>query len=226
MAVRLSRVPRIITFDCYGTLIDWDSGIRNVFQAILESKAAKVSLNEFHKRWNEIEFELIQGPFRPYREILKASVERTIQAFGLPVSPNDGSSLAESMVTWQPFPDVKPSLEKLRERYKIAIISNTENAIIERSIANMNVHFDYVTTAEEAKAYKPSHKIFRLALDRMGATTGDMLHAAFGFNYDIIPAKALGISTVWVNRKKELFPRYTHPEHVVQNLHQLVELAT
>ena len=192
-----------VTFDCYGTLIDWETGIRQSFNTILKAKGAKIDVKDFQAKWNEIEFALIQGRYQPYKTILRKSLKKTMEHFKLRYNEADGDLFAESMSTWNPFPDVMPTLRELGKRSMIAIISNTDNDIIHETVRKIGVSFDRIITTEDAKAYKPSPKIFQHAIKIIGATPAQILHTSFSFKYDLNPGKRLGFQTVWVKRKSE-----------------------
>lgn len=217
--------PRWMTFDCYGTLIDWDTGIRRAFTTLLNEKQAKVDLNAFHARWEEIQFDWIQREYQPYKEILKVSVRDTLSEFGLPYADEDGARFAAAMPTWTPFPDVKPALMALKKRAKLAIISNTDNDILRSSVALMEVDFDELVTAEDNRLYKPNPRAFELAIQRFGCAPGDVLHVAFGFKYDIAPAQSVGCRAVWLNRAGEPRPPGATPDFEVRGLEEVLCLV-
>ncbi len=221
----LPRTPTFITFDCYGTLIDWERGILTCFEQILRGKHAGVDLQAFHRHWEEVQFQLIQKEFKPYRQILRESLAQALEDFGLPYGPADGDTFAEAMPTWEPFPEVKASLASLKGRFPLVIISNTEDGILAESIRRIGLPFDQTITAEEARVYKPSWKIFEYALAKLGARPEEVLHVAFGFKYDIIPAKALGLMTVWVNRTGERNPGPVEADAEIRDLRGLPGLV-
>jgi len=208
----IAKPPTFLTFDCYGTLIDWDTGLREIFTEILRRKGAQVDVETFRRQWEALQFEMIQGAYRPYKDILKESLELTLKAFGLRYEPREGEDFAESMPRWKPFPDTRPALERLATHCRLAIISNVDDDIIMESSKLIGVGFDAILTAEQARAYKPSRRIFDYALSKLNCPPVDITHVAFGLHYDIEPAKELGIKTVWVNRKGEA------PEGPVQAL--------
>ena len=131
-------------------------------------------------------------------------LKNVVKAFGkrLGFSPSEAeaASLGESLKHWRPFPDTVAALRKLKTRYKLAIISNTEDALFSETNKHLGVVFDEVITAQQAQAYKPSHKIFRLALKKIGVPADRILHVAQSLYHDVVPARALGLATVWVNR--------------------------
>lgn len=207
--MRLARKPQWISFDMYGTLIDTKVGYAEIWRQLLAEKGqnpdAKL-VNECVAAWGKEEFRLIQGPYRKYREILKESVENTLRAAGLPVSAGDGERLSDAWGTFQPYADVKTELARLKENYKLAIITNSDNDIAEQSVANIGIEFDAVFTAEQSGAYKPSRIPFEYALKGMGVAPQDVLHVAFGYQYDHATASTMGFMTVWVNRRNLEIP--------------------
>lgn len=215
-----------VTFDCYGTLIDWDEGIRTFLGDLLNRKGSRVDLDALHRRWEAIQFDLIQQTYRPYKDILRLSLEATLKEFCIPYSPEDGDAFAASMPTWRPFPDVPPTLRALKRHARLAIISNTDNDILKESVKLMGAEFDALITAEDAKVYKPHPRIFEFALQRLGEAPDRILHVAFGFKYDLAPAKAVGMKTCWVNRKGEPMPEGVAPDFVLTDFRQLPELVT
>ena len=227
-AVQLPRppLPRVLSFDCYGTLVDWETGLRKVFAEILARKRehnTNISPEQFRERWEGLQFRLIQGPFQPYRNILKQSLAQTLASSDLPYDPMDGDALVADVPTWRPFPEVPAALKRMRRGCRLAIISNTDNDIIGRTVERIGVPFNSITTAMDAGAYKPSLRPFRLALERLGVEPVDVLHIAFGFDYDIAPAKQLGCRTLWLNRKREPRPGTTVPGYTAEDLREVAD---
>jgi 2-haloacid dehalogenase len=207
-AMRFSRKPQWISFDCYGTLIDTRTHYVEIWRELLAQKGVDPGtvLIEYVQAWGGEEFRLIQGPYKRYREILIESVETTLRRHNLPVAVGDGLRLAEAYGTFPPYPDVKPILTTLKERYRLAIISNVDNDIIRQTLAGIGVEFDGVFTAEDCKAYKPSRVPFEHALRGMGVPPQDILHVAFGYQYDHGTASEMGFMTAWVNRRGLVLP--------------------
>lgn len=215
-----------VTFDCYGTLIDWDFGIRQALRAIFGRRLTGVEEGVLFSHWEAIQYELIQKDYQPYREILAQSLGRALGDFGISVEPGEGARFAASMPTWPPFPDTKPALDALRGRVKLAIISNVDDDILAQSVRLMDVAFDALITAQQAKAYKPHLRPFELALSRLGCSPQDILHVAFGFQYDISPAQRLGLRTCWVNRSGGPRPGPIQPDYEVRDLRGLVSIVS
>jgi len=219
------NVPSVISFDCYGTLVDWESGISSFLAQTLEQKKAVVDVPEVFRAREDVEYELIQGAYKQYREILGLSLKEAFYRFSIPYDVRDGEQLAESVPTWPVFKETQAALEKLAERSKLAIISNIDNDIIQKTRDNIGVSFSLTVTAQDAQAYKPSTKPFELALKRLGCKSKDVLHVSSGFRYDIPPARKLGFKTAWINRKNEKKPAVQHPDYEFQSLTQLAEFV-
>jgi 2-haloalkanoic acid dehalogenase type II len=190
-----------ITFDCYGTLIDWEAGVRAYVTPILERSAQRggVTPDEWLARWERIQFQMLR-PYRPYREILQRSYDATMQHFGLEAFVDAGAGLARSVAEWQPFPDTRRALRRLARRYRLAIVSNIDHDLLADSVGQMQAPFSCLVTAEDARAYKPDPRPLQLAIERLAVPPEAILHAAFGWKYDLAPARALGMRTCFLNR--------------------------
>ena len=200
-------LPKAITFDCYGTLIDWESAIQQFFAQRLAAHNIKhVDVQTLQRRWEEIQFVSIQERYRPYREVLHDTMHMALDTSQIPYAEQDLDEFANSMGRWQPFPDTKEAIIELQKLTKTVLLTNTDNDIIAETEGTIGVKFDDIITAQQAGAYKPSHKGFILARERLGLPISGIWHAGFGFKYDIVPATELGYTTVWVNRQGEARP--------------------
>ena len=177
------------------------------------------------ERWEEIQFELIQGRYRRYADVLRDSLTEWANERGYRWNEKEGRALVRAMESWQPFPDTVPALRQAKEAgLRLVIVSNTDRAIIDHTLRQLQVEFDEVVVAQDAEAYKPSLRPFELALERSGADPGEILHVAFGFKYDIGPAKQLGMRSAWVNRKREPRPGPDEPDFEWDSLWPLPEV--
>jgi 2-haloacid dehalogenase len=187
-------VQRWATFDCYGTLIDWNGGIR----AELARVFGPERVDELLARYHEVEPELEEDGTRSYREVLTEAMRR----LGAPAGSEH--SLAESLPGWEPFPDVPPALEELRRRgWRLALLSNTDPDLIAASQVQLGVPFDEVVVASEIASYKPAHKHWEEFFARTGAPREGHVHVAASLFHDIAPANTLGLRSVWINRLGE-----------------------
>jgi 2-haloacid dehalogenase len=188
----------VITFDCYDTLVEFP--IEEVAARILGPRADGLDAGEFNRTYEEIRFATTSGTYLPYHQALRQTLREAMERFGLPYRDEDGEAVVAAVRTFGPFPDVPPALERLRAGCKLAIITNSDDDIMAENVRRIGVPIDYVITAEQAGAYKPSPVIFDYALRTIGVEPSELLHVAQGFEYDIVPGKALGWERVWINR--------------------------
>jgi len=192
-------VPRWATFDCYGTLIDWDGGIRRALAGLWPAEAAGELLEAYHAVEPEVQRE---HPALSYREVMTESTLRLAAARGLEL--REPAAVADSLPSWEPFAEVPGALAELRARgWLLAALSNTDPDLIAASLERIGVAFDEVVTAADAGSYKPAHGHWRVFFERTGASTGEHVHVAASLFHDIGPAGELGLRSVWVNRLGE-----------------------
>jgi 2-haloacid dehalogenase len=216
------------TFDCYGTLIDWEGGLGAFLYgyALRARDPDAQNGRALRERWEEIQFGVIQGEYRRYSVVLAESLRLLAEERGWPYDDDEGKALARSMRSWQPFPDTAPALQRARDAgLRLVILSNTDRDIIEHSLKHIEVPFDDVVTAEDVGSYKPGLAHFERGLEVIGAPAEQILHVAFGFKYDIGPAQQLGYSSAWVNRHAEPRPGPAVPDLEWRDLWGLAELA-
>jgi 2-haloacid dehalogenase len=222
---------QVLTFDCYGTLIDWETGIFSALRPILAAHGKTVTDFELLELYSDLELQAEHGEFHPYREVLQSVVRGFGQRLGFTPSAAEVRSLPESLANWLPFPDTISALRKLKSRYRLAIMSNVDDDLFAATARRLEVPFDYVITAQQARAYKPAISIFKMARERIGVSPEKWLHVGQSIHHDVIPAKSLGIATVWVNRPS---PRpgagaakaaSGQPDLEVPNLKTLADLA-
>lgn len=190
-----------ISFDCYGTLIDWESGILPVLRSVLSKHGQSLPDAAILELYGEFEAEAEIGPYQSYRDVLQSVVRAFAERLHFEASSAEVRSLHESVRAWPPFPDTVPALRELQKRYKLAVISNIDDDLFAETRKHLDVEFDGVITAEQARSYKPSSNNFQMALRTLALSPDRLLHAAQSIYHDVVPARSLGISTVWVNRK-------------------------
>jgi 2-haloacid dehalogenase len=190
----------VLTFDCYGTLIDWESGILSALHRILSAHGKVVEDATILKLYGDFEQRSEEGEFHPYRSVLESVVRRFGAQLGFTPTDAEAHSLPDSLRTWKPWPDTVAALQQLKSRFRLAILSNVDDDLFAETRPQLGVTFDEVITAQQAQAYKPSLKIFELALGRINAPAHRVLHVGQSIYHDVIPAQALGLATVWVNR--------------------------
>ena len=190
----------ILTFDCYGTLIDWETGILSALGHILSAHGKTSDDAELLRLYGDFEQLAEAGEYRPYRAVLESVVGQFGAHFGFTPSAAEKRSLADSLPSWRPWPDTVAALGQLKSRFRLAIISNIDDDLFAATRSQLGVEFDEVVTAQQAHAYKPSLKPFELVLSRSGVPAHRVLHVGQSIFHDVIPAQALGLATVWVNR--------------------------
>jgi 2-haloacid dehalogenase len=194
---------RLITFDCYGTLIDWETGILNALRMLLPN-TADVSDEQLLEMYGETEARIEAGPYLSYRAVLSRCVEAMASSLGKTLSPADAQRFSESLRQWKPFPDTVESLKALAERYKLAVISNVDDDLFAFTQKLLPVSFEFVVTAQQVGSYKPSLNNFGEAVKRAlqaGIKPDQILHVAQSLHHDIAPANSIGLKNVWVNRR-------------------------
>ena len=231
----MPRKIRCITFDCYGTLIDWQGGIEKALRAIPAFGGDLGLMRKVVAAREEIEkglivsapdlpeddspAEMYETPdYRPYTEILTESLVLAARACGIELSGCEAEVAASTMPSWEPFPDSRPALEAIKKRYPIAILSNVEESIINASIAKLGVPFDLVITAERVESYKPAPDHWYAAMHELGADEEELFHLGASPFHDLETASLLGIPCGYVNRAGYPVGPEARPAFVVRDL--------
>jgi len=195
-----TNAPRWATFDCYGTLIDWNLGIRRELERLFGVAAAPHLLDRYH----ELERELESEPFRTYREVLTLAIERLAQDESIQLPEGEAGALGRSLPDWPPFSEVPPALAELRERgWQLAILSNTDRDLIAASQRQLGVPFDLAIVAEDVQSYKPAHGHWERFFEATTADREHHVHVGASLFHDIAPARDVGLRSVWINRLGE-----------------------
>lgn len=213
----------LITFDCYGTLIDWEGGIVNAFQTEAARDGLSLDREQIIKAYMEEEPAVESAVYRAYRDVLAETAQRVAARLGWKITPNRAAFLPASLPDWQPFADTNAALERLARKCKLGILSNTDDDLFRATARHFPVEFDLIVTAEQVKSYKPGFAHFQEGMARAGERR--MLHAAQSYFHDVVPASKLKIPVIWVNRKAEsAFEGGPQPSAEVRNLRELVDL--
>jgi 2-haloacid dehalogenase len=222
---------RLITFDCYGTLIDWENGMLAVLRPMFSRDGRSIPDAELLEHYGEVEFELESGPYLCYREVLSRAVQEMGRRLGVAISAEQGAEFAQSLTGWKPFQDTVAALQSMRKKFNLGIISNVDDDLFAETRKKLGVEFDFVVTAQQVQSYKPSHQNFEEALRRGGVNKEQVLHAGQSLLHDIAPANALGIANVWVNRPSArpgsgaAKPAMARPTYEVRTLAELSMLV-
>lgn len=193
---------QIVTFDTYGTLIDFQLAPTTLKVLADRLDLDGLDVDEFLDDFGVMRFQAVLETYRPYHEVLRSSLRNAMRLHGLEYRESDGDALVEAVPTFGPFPEVPDALRAVKTKYEIAIISNTDDDLIARNVENIGVEFDHVITAQQAKAYKPDRQAFEYAYQAMGVDPSQVVHTAQGWAYDLVPTRDLGLKRrVWVNRR-------------------------
>lgn len=209
--------PKVVTFDCYGTLVRWPETLRSVFNSIVPAGADAA---RFHKDFSEFHVQLKSGSYRSYSQVLRLALAATMKKWHLNDVANAQERLLRAIRAIPPYADVNPVLRSLVKTFRLAIISNTEDVLIKGTVRELEAPFE-VVTAQQAQAYKPDHRLFLCAYERLGVATGEVLHVGAGYATDMVPAFELGISRIWVNRRGEKADPAIPPSAEIPNLAEL-----
>jgi len=189
-----------LTFDCYGTLIDWETGILDALTPVLQRHGIRATPADVLALYAEHEAAIEAGRFEPYRNVLRLVMSRIAGDLGFAPSVEELDVLSDSAGRWPAFADTTDSLRRLAQRFRLAVISNVDDEIFEDTRKLLGVDFVAVITAQQVGSYKPSRANFHRALERLAVAPRQVLHVAQSLYHDHVPAKELGIATVWVNR--------------------------
>jgi 2-haloacid dehalogenase len=190
-----------LTFDCYGTLIDWETGLLAALRAPLATHGIaeddQVLLESFARHESAVE----AGPYRRYREVLGDVLTAMLAEHGATAGAEEREAFGASVADWPAFPDAAAALGRLHERFSLGVITNCDDDLFAASARRLETEFDWVITAQQARRYKPNPRGFELAFERIGLPTSRILHVAQSLYHAHVPAKRLGLSTVWVDRR-------------------------
>ncbi len=216
----------VLSFGCYGTLIDWETGIKAALDPILRGHNINLEGDQLLEEFGGFEAKLEAGQYITYREVLAGVLQNFGQQYGFRPSPEELEQFSNSVGNWPAFPDSASALAILKKYFKLVIISNIDDDLFALSNRLLGVKFDWIITAQQAGSYKPSHHNFDLAFAVTGLPREKFLHVAQSLFHDHVTAKALGLETVWVNRRqgKAGFGA-TPPVHVTPDL-EVPDMAT
>jgi len=220
-----------ITFDCYGTLIDWEQGILNALQPVLAPRGVDASPDELLERYARHEAALEAGPYLSYRDVLVRSLRGLCEELGVSPTADEAVAFASAIADWPAFPDTAAALRKLHGRFRLGVITNCDRDLFALSNRRLGITFDWVVTAEDARGYKPGPRPFELAFETIDVPRERILHAAQSLFHDHVSAGRLGLASVWVDRRHgrpgfgATPPASASPDLVVPDMRTLAALA-
>jgi 2-haloacid dehalogenase len=224
--IELTEITHL-SFDCYGTLIDWERGILEALQPLFQERGANISAEILLQRYATHEARLEAESWQPYRDILRAVTKGIAEELGLSLSNDEQNVLLDSIGKWPPFSDTVKSLRRLQRNFRLVILSNVDDALFALTAKQLEVAFAEIITAEQVRSYKPGEAHFREALRRLQVSPKRVLHVSQSAFHDHVPAKRLGFGTAWVkrpSRRSELGltqPASVQTDLVVSDLEEL-----
>jgi 2-haloacid dehalogenase len=220
----LPAKPTFVTFDVYGTLIDWETGIWDAFVAEAQRDGFTLSRDELIPMFHEIEREIQSGSYELYAEVLRRTAVEISKRLGWPLEPSRSGFLPDSVQRWQPFKETRVQLDKLDKKYSLGLIANIDDKLLGQTRRHIQTDFDLVVTAQQVRAYKPEPAHFTECARRVGGKKG-WVHIASSYYHDVEPCLKAKIPVIWVNRKKEtLEPGQKKPTAEVPTLREAAKL--
>lgn len=192
-----------LTFDCYGTLIDWETGLTAAFRPILAAHGITRDDDDVLTRFASYEAAAEAGPYQTYRHVLAAGLRGVAGEVGFEPSDEEAVAFSGSVVDWPPFPDSSAALARLKSRYRLGVITNCDDDLFAASNERLGVEFDWIVTAQQVRSYKPAERNFTAAFGRIGLPRDRILHVAQSLFHDHTPAQRLGLTTVWIDRRHD-----------------------
>ncbi len=218
----MKRPDDLITFDCYGTLIDWETGISEAFAHTAAADGVVLDRAAVLTAYAELEPVVEAGSYTSYRRVLTETARRVAARLGWPLGEERARFLADSLPNWLPFADANPALERLAAAgYRLGILSNVDDDLLSGTLRSFTVTFDLLVTGQQVRSYKPAHGHFLTARERIGSRA--WLHAAQSYFHDVAPARVLGIPVAWINRKGEAAPDGGHADREFRTLAELAD---
>ena len=215
--------PRLLTFDCYGTLIDWCGGLSLALSRL--GLPEEIDHDQLFRRYVILEHEVESGDYASYREVTARAMERTLEEAGRELSSTQRSVLADSIPDWVPFEEAIAVLQELAKKVPLAILSNIDDDLLATSVAKLGVSFEHLVTAEQLRSYKPAHGHFLEIQKRSGLAPAEILHVGASLLHDMTPCRDLGIPSVWINRRNEPIPDWFPSGRALPDLRALPLLA-
>ena len=203
---------KLISFDCYGTLIDWKKSLMDIMTPFLQRHNLDLSVDQLFDLFFKADQKNTSEDYRPYHDILIAIMDEMGKELNIDLKQAERTCLVDRFGDWTAFPDTSDALQKLQKKYKLAIISNVDDELFDMTKRCLGVRFDNIITAKQVGSYKPSKNNFIKALEKFGLPSEQVLHVAQSIYHDIVPTNALGWKNVWVNRYNE--PERTDPVEI------------
>ena len=190
----------ILTFDCYGTLIDWETGLVRAFAPVLAAHGVTAADEDVLARYARHEAAAEAGPYLTYREVVARGLDGVAEELGFTPTPAERKAFGAAVADWPAFADSAAALARLATRFRLGVITNCDDDLFAASNAKLGVAFDWIVTAQQAGAYKPAARPFELAFERLQMPRERILHVAQSLFHDHVQARRLGLTSVWIDR--------------------------
>jgi len=200
---------KLISFDCYGTLVDWKRSLTDIMNPFVTRHKLDLSKDQLFDLFLRADQKSISEDYKPYHDVLVSIMDEMGKELNINLMQTERTCLVDRFGDWTAFPDTTDALQELKKRYKLAIISNVDDELFDVTKRCLGVRFDYIITAKQVGSYKPSKNNFIKALEKFGLPSEHVFHVAQSIYHDIVPTNELGWSNVWVNRYNE--PERTNP---------------
>lgn len=192
-----------LTFDCFGTLIDWESGILRGLRATLDPHGIDAPDDELLELYSTAEGRAESGPYLRYRDIVGRCLREVGSHYGIEATDEAAAAFGESVGDWPSFPDSPAALARLKQRFRLGVITNCDDDLFARANQRLGVEFDWIVTAQSVGSYKPDRRNFEAAFRTLGLPRSRILHVAQSLYHDHIPAQELGLASVWIDRRHD-----------------------
>ena len=220
----LPKQVRFVTFDCYGTLIDWESGAYEAYSAEAERDGFTVDRDAMLPLFLSIQRQIQRGSYELYAEVLRRTAVRSAKELGWDLEPSRSGFLPDSVPRWGPFRETNAQLERFAKEFEIGILSNIDDKLLGATRRHFRVDFDLVVTAQQVRSYKPDPAHFKECARRIGGKRG-WVHIASGYETDIEPCLKMRVPVIWVNRRgRKLEQSQKKPTEEVKNLREAGKL--
>jgi len=220
----LPKDVKWVTFDVYGTLIDWETGAYDAFVAEAARDGFTIDRDELIARFHEIQQKIQSGSYELYAEVLRRTAVQIAKELAWPLEPSRAGFLPDSVQRWAPFKETNAQLERFKKKFDIGLLSNVDDKLLGQTRRHFRADFDLVVTAQQVRSYKPDPAHFKECARRMGTKKG-WVHIAASYYHDVEPCAKLKIPVIWVNRKKEVLePNQKKPTAEVPNLREAAKL--
>jgi 2-haloacid dehalogenase/putative hydrolase of the HAD superfamily len=217
MALPALKTIKTVTTDCYGTLVDWEKGISDAFEAEAKRDGLTIDTQALLQRFFEVQAHIMSGSYELYAEVMRRAVVKVAAEIGWEIEPSRAQFLPDSVARWQPFRETNAAMDRIAGRYDIGIISNADDKLLGISRRHLRTELDLVVTAQQVRSYKPDNTHFKECARRLGSKKG-WVHIAASYETDVAPCLKMNVPVIWVNRHGEKLEGRKAPGATVKNL--------